>query len=180
MEAAIKLLEKINFSPRYLVPVAFVTGFALFSSPTILDIFGIASLVSQYRAYLGAAFLISVAIITVHWSVQLYSIVEKRIASAKSVKSLQDRLHNLTEYEKRILRYYLKYQTKTAYLPLHDGVINGLILDGVVFRVTNVGNPNNWAHNIQPWAWDYLNKTPHLLASASGNNDVPVLSERIW
>jgi len=44
-------------------------------------------------------------------------------------------------------------------------VVNGLEIEKIVFKSSNIGQLDEWAYNIQPWAWDYLNNHPELLAS---------------
>jgi hypothetical protein len=44
-----RLVEWIKLSPRYLLPISLFTGFVLFASKSLLVVFGIAGLVSDYR-----------------------------------------------------------------------------------------------------------------------------------
>jgi hypothetical protein len=41
-------------------------------------------------------------------------------------------------------------------------VVNGLEIKKVIFRASNIGDLDEWAYNIQPWAWEYLNDHPEL------------------
>jgi hypothetical protein len=68
------------------------------------------------------------------------------------------RLHDLTAEEKEILLGYILNKTKTQYLGYADGVASGLVAEEIIFRSSNMGDPDRWAHNIQPWVWNLLNE----------------------
>jgi hypothetical protein len=68
-----------------------------------------------------------------------------------------DKLNSLTEDEKQILRYYIAKDTRTNVLRVDDGVVQGLVAAGIIYRSANVGNIlEGFAHNITDLAWDYL------------------------
>jgi len=53
---------------------------------------------------------------------------------------------------------------RTQYFEISDGIVQGLFLEGILFRPSNVSSHyTTWAYNIQPWVWDYLNKHPDLV-----------------
>lgn len=81
-------------------------------------------------------------------------------------RGLRKRLRDLTPTEQRILRTYLVKDTRTLSFSVRDGTIAGLVQATILYRATSVGNVFDWAHNIQPWAWDYLRAHPELLGLA--------------
>ncbi|MBI1879994.1 MAG: superinfection exclusion B family protein [Chloroflexi bacterium] len=89
-------------------------------------------------------------------------IQNKRHQSAV-LQERQKRLHNLTRSEKAILKGYLGNQTRSQYLPIESGVVNGLEAEDIIYRASHIGKLDEWAFNIQPWAWDYLTDHPELL-----------------
>lgn len=44
-----------------------------------------------------------------------------------------------------------------------DGVVGGLEAQRILYRSSNVGDLDEWAYNIQPWAWEHLKSSPGLL-----------------
>lgn len=158
-----KYLEAIKLSPKYLVPFVIVSGFLLFARPDILEIFGLAELSAKYRPYIGGIFLLTAALVLSHWMISLYQWLAKRRLWSRRIKAAKKTLHNLTGEEKEILRAYIGGNTRTQYLQLESGVASGLELEYIIFRSSNIGNLDGWAYNIQPWAWDYLNKHRELL-----------------
>jgi hypothetical protein len=159
-----KISDWLKLSPRYLFPISLVTGFVLFASADILDIFGITPLVTQIRPYLGFIFLLATALLITNLCIAIYSWIHSKYQKALNMKMLQERLHTLTDDEKRVLQYYIDKQTRTQYLPYFDGVVRGLELESVIFKSVNSARDlDRWAFNIQPWAWKYLNEHKGLL-----------------
>lgn len=164
-----RLVEILKLSPRYLfLPMLLVSGFALFAPANILDFLGLTIFASQYRSYLGAAFLVAAACITVSTVHSVYgwahdSITYKRNTTQRQANWRQ-RLHRLTEEEKELLRGYIQDGTRTQNLPIDSGIVSGLVHEGVIYRASDVGSLlQGFAFNIQPWAWDYLNSHADLL-----------------
>lgn len=158
-----KLSEWLKLSPRYLLPISLVTGFVLFASANILDTFGLTPFVRQYRPYLGTVFLLSTVLLLVDWSIKSYEWTRKRYRQSSELGRGQRRLHKLTDPEKRILNGYIGSKTRSQYLSIESGIVNGLEAEGIIYRASTVGRLTDWAYNIQPWAWEYLNKHPELL-----------------
>jgi hypothetical protein len=159
-----KFPEWLKLSPRYLLPIALVTGFVLFAPAGVLEVFGLAGLVEAYRPYLGAAGLLSSALLLTHGLTLGYEWVTARGRQVNDLRARQRRLHALTDDEKRVLRSYIGSQTRTQYLSVNDGVVNGLEREQVLFKAASVGHVEEWAYNLELWAWDYLNQHPRLLA----------------
>jgi len=83
----------------------------------------------------------------------------------RGLKGATERLHNLTAEEREILRGYIGNGTKTQLLDIQSGVVNELEEVFIIYRSSNIGHLSGWSYNIQPWAWDYLNKHLELLFS---------------
>jgi hypothetical protein len=44
-----------------------------------------------------------------------------------------------------------------------NGVIAGLMGQGIITRVTSMSYDNNFKYAIQPWAWEYIIGHPELV-----------------
>jgi hypothetical protein len=48
---------------------------------------------------------------------------------------------------------------------MHDGMVGGLQAERIIYRASSLGQSFDYfAYNIQPWAWEYLNKNRKLLS----------------
>jgi hypothetical protein len=167
-----KRVEWLKLSPRYLLPVAMITGFLLFAPNNILDILGLVDLIKQYRPYIGGALLISLGLLLSNILAMLFDFTRQRSEKSKRLKQMRKRLHNLTEEEKALLRGYVERQSRTQYFDMENGVARGLEAERIIFQASNIGRIDSWAYNIQPWAWTYLSGRPELLKSSKiSNND---------
>jgi len=78
----------------------------------------------------------------------------------------RERLRNLTAEERELLAKYVDGGTRSQDLDIRDGVVQGLADAGILYRSASVSKfYTSFAHNIQPWAWDYLTENPALLRS---------------
>jgi hypothetical protein len=163
--AALKnLVEAIKLSPRYLLPVCLFSGFVVFAPPETLSIFGLTDIVERYRPWFGLAFLASSVLLLGAALAALYGWLQTRRRERAMLKHGRRRLKRLTEDEKAILRGFIEGQTRTQYLPISDGRVRQFEMERIIFRASKLGQyPDAFAYNIQPWAWEYLNKHPEVL-----------------
>ncbi len=160
-----KLVEWIKLSPRHLVPLSLFTGFILFAPQRWLAIFGVVGFVSDYRPWFGVAFLLSTALLISAAIVAGYGWAKQKREKVALLRSKRERLHHLSEAEKEILRGYIEEGTRTQHHSMSDGVVCGLQAECILFRASSLScGWDVFAYNLQPWAWDYLNKHPKLLS----------------
>ena len=80
----------------------------------------------------------------------------------------------MTPDEKAYLVPFVLQQENTQYFLIEDGIAGGLIAKGVLYRSSNVGSlVSGWAHNIQPWAREYLTEHAELLEGARAKPNTP-------
>ena len=158
----------LELAPRYLAVVALATGLILFGPPDTVKTLGLSEFAQTHRSWLGASFIISSALTVISfvrwigtWSVAFFLAGRTKRAALK-------RLHNLTEDEKQILRYYLANDTRGNTLRYDDGVVQGLVTAHIIYRSANMGNMlEGFPYNIANFAWDYLQKHPDLLVGST-------------
>jgi hypothetical protein len=158
------LFEFLKLTPRYLTAIGLVAGIILFGSDNFRETLGLAKFAQDYRFVLGILFLSSIALLLVAmggggiWRIQQWW--RKR----KAFKRITERLHCLTEDEKQILRYYIANNTRANMLRVENGVVSGLVSEGIIYQSASLGNVlEGFAHNIGDIAWDYLHVYPDLL-----------------
>lgn len=162
-----KLIEGIKLSPKYLVPIAIVTGVLLFLSTNILGFN-----VSPYRLYIGIIFLLSSALSLSSLIIGICKKIMDCVREKINMHEMHNNLHNLTTEEKFILLGFILEDKKTQSLDISSGVVRGLVMNHIIFRSTDYGNfVYGWHHNIDPWAWKYLKKNQNLIFSQDDINN---------
>ena len=165
-----KIADLLKLLPTYLLPMALVSGFLVFAPDDVLAVFGIQGFRADFRPWIGIVFLASAFVLLVRGGHDSFAWVKKKIVLRKSVEQMQKRMHDLTPAEKDILRKYVAEETRTQRLRVGDGVVQGLVQVGVLYRSTGVGETGPggapvFDYNIEPWAWDYLRNHLELLSS---------------
>lgn len=158
------LLEALKLAPRYLIALSLVLGITLFAPDEWTQKLGISHLAEDYRQVIGLSFLLSLALLLVYAGQWVAKKIGRALYERKFKRDLAKRLRRLTEDEKQILRYYIAKQTRANTLRYEDGVVQGLVGSGVIFRTSNMGSLlEGFAFNINEFAWDMLNEDPSLL-----------------
>lgn len=159
-----KVVEILQLAPRYLAPVGLVAAVLLFSPPEWLEKVGVAQLAQDNRPVLGVALLFSGAVTLLAGAGAVLRGLRRWNFRRKRSRSVVKRLMTLTEDEKHILRYYIRYQTRSNTLRPHDGVVQGLVSAGLIYRAANLGSiVEGFAFNITEEAWQLLNEHQGLL-----------------
>lgn len=158
------IIEFIKLAPRYLFALGVASGFLLFLPEPILNYLDIYDFTHVHRSWIGVVFIFSLATIITAGAAELMNIIKRWILNMIHKKNIRKRLHNLTEAEKQILRFYIEKQNKTNYLRIDDGIVQGLASVGIIFQATSMGNIlSGFAHNISDHAWYYLSNHRELL-----------------
>lgn len=157
-------IDLLKLAPRYLIAITLITGALLFIPGRWLEHIGLQEFASNYRQWLGFGFLVSLIL----WLVSIATTIWEWIAGMRFRHSVNKRviqkLSNLTEDEKQILRYYIAKNTRANMLKVDDGVVQGLVRDRIIYRSASMGNLiEGFAHNISNSAWDHLHANPQLL-----------------
>lgn len=124
--------------------------------------------------------LLGIGLIATTWLVcrGLYDLVKlgvgklraKRDFSIKKTRQEQILLTS-SRVEKEVLARYITEDTTTIAFQLGDGIVNGLISKGILFRASQVSNPfsDDFDTNIQNWVLEYIKKHPEYLQDINPN-----------
>ena len=167
------VFEAAKLSLRYVLAVGVSLGVILFFPDSFIDRLGLLTFRQQYQPYLGAAFLLSVAILCTDSFGAVAAWARKLYRERMTLREARTRLKHLTPEEQALLRGYLEGQTKTANFLLSSGVVAGLSEVGIIYRSTNHGRGHDprFDHNIADWAWDYLHEHPEFIGLTSARID---------
>ncbi len=83
----------------------------------------------------------------------------------KKQREYEKLILSTSKVEREILAQYLTEDSTTLAFDMRDGIVNGLIAKGNLYRASKATNPISFDFdtNIQPLAWDYIKNHPDLL-----------------
>ena len=169
-----KLMDFIKLPTRYIFSFALAAAAMLIFLPdSTMETLGILQLREQHRPWIGLLLVTSIAILVPPPLIATATWCKNGIKRRSRLRSLHKRLHRLSSGEKAVLRDYIEKDTKSQNLDITSGVVGGLVASGILFASSTIGDLFAWAHNIQPWAWEYLQKHPNLIADDRNESDPP-------
>ena len=159
-----KVLEVLKLSTVPALAVVFVSGLLLFAPDSLIASLGMTSFVTEWRSWVGLAFLLSAALLVAHASTSVGGWVKKRWTWWTNARHLKMQFHRLAADEKEVLARFLLDRRKVLAFPINDGISQGLTEGKILYRSSSVGDAlRGFDFGMQPWAWEYLNKHPHLV-----------------
>lgn len=163
-EAAKIFLEFLKLAPRYLIALGAMAAFMLFADEKFLKLIGVFEFAQNNRPVLGLTLVVSVALFVVSAADDLVGFARRWWLRRRRYFRIAERLQRLTEDEKQILRYYIAENTRANTLRIDDGIVQGLKANGIIHLSASMGNVlEGFAHNIDDFAWDYLQVHQYLL-----------------
>lgn len=167
----LEMLEKakgwLNLGVLPLLGLLLFTSFLIFLPPEALEKLGLIDLRNDYLTTFGLAFVFSItfliaAALNAFWKV----FFGHWLKETASIYFYKKEANDLTNEEKEILNIFIEGKTRSANLSMKDGVVLGLEKRMFIIRVGQLGtDAMSWSFpfSMQPWAWEFLNKNPHLL-----------------
>jgi hypothetical protein len=158
------ILEGMKLAPRYLIAVGLVAGLILFGGTKFQETLGLPQFAKDHRAILGILFLSSIILLLVALGGGGLDWIKRFWRKREFHKGIIKRLQRLTEDEKQILRYYVVENTRANLLRIENGVVAGLVADGIIYQSTIHGSIiEGVAHNVGDFVWDYIHVYPEVL-----------------
>lgn len=168
------LKELLSLNYRSLFIVSGVCWIIAFLPKTFVEEIGVSVLWLAYRPWF-----IAVGIIFTSWF--LFGVIYDLIDSGKNkISELRERnrtqeniMLSTSKVEREILMQYLSKDTTTIAFDFRDGIVNGLISKGILYRASQASNPMSYKFdiNIESWVWDYLKKHPDILRGIEPNTN---------
>jgi hypothetical protein len=162
-----QVLGWFNLPQRVLWALLLCAGLVLWGPDWFITGLGLQEFITAYRMWLGVVFLLLLAATLptpIQWAASCaWSWTKERRAK----KARRARLHNLSEDEKEVLRYYIANNVRTQTLDCAEGVAPALEQGWIIYRASNVSQGyTDFAYNIQQWALDYIRQHPEVLDAA--------------
>jgi hypothetical protein len=166
--------------PQFVFVLAVTTGLIIFFPDSVVQKMGLYQSRSTFLPYISIIFLVSTVLFITQMSAKGFTWNKERRKKESDLRSRLKGLETLTKEERVILRRFIECQTMTQRLDVDSGIVNGLMLKGIIYRATEratsgfadqnyYGRVYGCDHNMQPWAWEYLIEHPHLLSIQEEN-----------
>ena len=162
------LKEILSLDYRSLFILACVSWVIVFLPINIWQEIGLVNLWQQFHP-----FIFIVGLISTVWLVSrgLYDLIIAILSKIKEQRDGEKLILTLSRVEKEILARYMIEDTTTLAFDASDGVVNGLMAKGILYRASQLSNPLSFDFdvNIQIWAWQYLKAHPNFLQGVTLN-----------
>lgn len=176
MEYIEKFFQAIHLAPRHLFGMSVLGLFLLFASSNILSIFGIETIVNDYRAFIGLFTLFSI----VFFVIQLIPGISKKYRQYQYKKQLLNELYSLSKEEKVLLLHCLANNQKTISLPISHSVANRLKSKGILMMSGGSGNMTAWAYNIDDDIWKKTKQDHSVLSNGMSEEEMRRINNEIF
>lgn len=122
----------------------------------------------KYSYIFSIALLVSVVLLIMQICQIVGRRIQRQVREWEIRNEIMQKLQLITEDEKQILRYYIFKQTRTNYLDIRNGAVNGLVAANIIRRSSevsmNVGFNNMiFAFRISDIAWQILNENTEFI-----------------
>ena len=159
-----QILSWLKLPQRILLAFAIVNAFILWGPKCFITGLGLEEFIADYRKWLGVSFLFFVCAVLPNAISKVSTSIKDKIKYLSFIKSGKKRLQNLTTEEKKTLKAFTENDTRTQVLDYAHGLTVELENEGIIYRASTLSHGlTRFSYNIQPWAWEYLNKNEHLL-----------------
>lgn len=196
MDSTTGIVSKL--APHALLGTAIASGIVLFIPNEVATTMGVDSFRTEFRGYIGWAFILSLAIF-VCWLAEAFILSKKRKANAaakrkeiaeegrkekaeeeqairEQLEAGQQLLHELTGEEKDFVAPYIFKDVTAQYASFQNGIAQSLLRKNILLPA-RMGEMFEFPFHIQQWALKYLKKHPEIL---SGHENAQVWEKSRW
>lgn len=154
-----QLVEWLKLPTKTLVAIAIASGLLLFAGNTFNEFLGFTVFIESYRPWIGVIFLVFGVLAVVNLTEKCIKKVNRWYLSKKRHSVAIERLKNLTDDEKLVLKPYILDQKRSHRFWIDNGTVVELEKLGIIFRSSGFGEiyGRGFPYNMQPWVWEHLN-----------------------
>jgi hypothetical protein len=140
MENIKTLFDLTKLPTKFFFLFAVLSGFILFAEETLLKKIHLEKLNDSNGWIIGLIFISTLGLVLVNFVMWLFRKITNRIEFFKIKKDYIERLRNLDEYEKAVLREFFITQKSSIEVPMDDSTVVGLIRKKIIFVNQQFGN----------------------------------------
>ena len=159
----IEFLNLVKLPTKYIIAIGLAINAMLFLPDSVLVNFGIDTFVKDNKTVIGIIDLFIISVLIIQFFYWIFGKINKKRIEKQDSENLYAALKNLSPQEKLILSGYIINKTKSRKLSITDGVANGLEDLKILYKSSSMGNLSGFVFNMQPWAWEELNKSVSFL-----------------
>jgi hypothetical protein len=150
------LIDLLKQTPKIFAGLLLPGIVVIFAPDWLIEKFGITQLRKEYVGYVGVGTLITAGLLVSHAAAFGYKWILTYVGWWRAMSYL-------TSEEKRALKPYIVDDRATLGFDIGDGIANGLVAKGILYRPSSVGTRfNSFDFNMQPWARKYLKRRPRF------------------
>ena len=139
MDWLAKIVEVLKLPLKYFWVILIVTTFLLFSPTGFLYRLGMEKIKQDYLVWIGAAFIVSIAMLMVALAETIIRHEKKKWLKAKLIKEAEREFRQLDPKEKAILREFAIQQQDSIQLPIDQVSVAGLLRKGILVQASPYG-----------------------------------------
>lgn len=140
MENIKTLFDLTKLPTKFFFLFSVLSGFILFAEETLLKKVHLEKLNDSNGWIIGLIFISTLGLVLVNFVMWLFKKITNRIEFFKIKKDYIERLRNLDEYEKALLREFFIKQKSSIEVPMDDSTVVGLIQKKIIFVNQQFGN----------------------------------------
>ncbi len=166
----LNIMDFFKLPTKIMVAIALATGMILFLPDELISKMYLDGFRNEYGFIIGAAFVVSVSILTIGIIISIYNYFHEMHTQKKVKENSGKFIASLDDYKKTIVYLLYNEDNHTHELPLNDGAVVFLENMMVIGKATNqyfvddITNPM-FPYLLQPWVIEKLQSDEELLAS---------------
>jgi len=156
------ILGWLKFTTKYVLAIVIASGVLLFLDNSVLQTIGLADFVNEFRSWIEVVFWIFGILLIINIVISFYIWGGKRYEAYLLSNGRKNHLLNPSPEEKEVLLGYFLKDSRRQDFDITDEVAANLAVDDII-KSTNIWTGEKCAFEIQPWAWEYLQKHAHRI-----------------
>lgn len=158
------LIEFLKLAPKYFLPILLFSALVVFSPQKWLAFLSLELIGVKYKWIFSLLFLISASMFLSGVLIRLYDAYVERKRAKNAEKTIKQKLSNLSERQKDILKVLLDGESRSIALPMNDGEVRELERYYLIYRSSNVSRRMmSFDYCLQPLAEEVLKTNRNLL-----------------
>jgi hypothetical protein len=132
-----KLTELLKLAPRYLFALVLVGTLMIILPERAIERLGLRETWAQPRFWVGLILLLAASLLLTHGLSKAWEAFLRYYSGRKNRQRREDKFRNLTAPERKLLRAFVSAGSRSQQLKYDDGVVIGLMHDGMLYYASD-------------------------------------------